>query len=100
MLKSLKKVFSLFNLKSKTGWVKGTITGYTYCIKAYQNSSEFGINGGKISKLEIWKDGILLVNYDRDWDIQPSTIELAEIVKKLLLKFDPSKEYLSRVAAI
>ncbi|EGW39354.1 hypothetical protein DOT_2639 [Desulfosporosinus sp. OT] len=27
-----------------------------------------GIIGGKISKLELWKNDSLMVNYDREWN--------------------------------
>jgi len=56
-------------------WKKGTIsipeTGeiYNYCAKVYDLPSEvYGINEGRISKLEIRKDGRILYNYDRGLD--------------------------------
>jgi len=88
MLNSLKKPFSLFS--SKTSWVKGNIQGYNYCLKAYEQPSEMGINGGKISKMEIWENGDLLVNYDRGWDLQPDTKKLARIDNKFVAKVDSS----------
>ena len=32
-------------------WSQGTEHGYTYWVKHYEEGSEFGINGGRISKL-------------------------------------------------
>ena len=49
-------------------WSKGTINGYTYCVKHFEEGSHFGIDEGKISKLEIRKDGKILYNYDRGLD--------------------------------
>ena len=44
-----------------------------YWVKAYARESEWGINGGKISKLAIRIDGEWTANYDRGWDIEPVT---------------------------
>lgn len=35
--------------------------------------SEFGIDGGRISKLECRADGRTILNYDRGWDMEPET---------------------------
>jgi len=67
----------------KTGWVKGNILGYRYCFKAHQRPSELGIGGSEISKLELWKDDELLVNYDRGWDLEPDTADLRNIINAI-----------------
>jgi hypothetical protein len=57
-------------------WVKGTIEfdekrDLTFCAKVYEEPSEiYGINGGKISKLEIRLGKETLANYDRGWDVE------------------------------
>ena len=43
-----------------------------YWVKAFEKGSEWGINGGKISKLSIKIDGEWTANYDRGWDIEPA----------------------------
>lgn len=62
------------------GWHEGTIgipqkDGSSkiahYWVEAFEEGSEWGINGGKISKLSIKLDGKWVVNYDRGWDIEP-----------------------------
>jgi len=62
-------------------WKEGTIGipkpdgGYKavhYWIKVYEEGSQFGINGGKISKLMLKLDGEIIANYDRGWDIEPA----------------------------
>lgn len=62
------------------GWKEGTIGSPIgssdtriahYWVKAYETGSEFGIDGGKISKLTIKIDGKTVANYDRGWDIEP-----------------------------
>lgn len=47
---------------------------YTYWLKFYNEGSEWGIDGGRISKLEV-KDsaGRTVINYDRGWDIEPKS---------------------------
>ena len=63
-------------------WSEGIIycpsTGskYKYWVKHYEESSPFGIDGGKISKLTIRKVGETrdLCNYDRGWDIEPGAL--------------------------
>ena len=42
-------------------------------VKAYEEGSDYGINGGKISKLLIKIDGKVVVSYERGWDVEPDT---------------------------
>ncbi|MDD4688520.1 MAG: hypothetical protein PHE51_02085 [Eubacteriales bacterium] len=74
-------------------WKEGTVGipkkcgGYKvvhYWIKSYEEGSEFGINGGKISKLTLKLDGEIIANYDRGWDIE-ATSEEASIALSILL---------------
>lgn len=74
-------------------WKEGTICipkkdgGYKavhYWIKVYDEGSEFGINGGRISKLTLKMDGKTIANYDRGWDIEP-TCEEANLALCILL---------------
>ena len=61
-------------------WEKGTeripmVNGelvIRYAVKHYDNPSEYGINGGRISKLEIHIDGKCCARYERGWDIHPA----------------------------
>ncbi|MCH4033159.1 MAG: hypothetical protein LKE85_03980 [Lachnospiraceae bacterium] len=59
-------------------WKKGSIKienqTFTYCAKVYGEPSEdYGIEGGKISKLEICLGDFPVARYDRGWDIEPET---------------------------
>lgn len=72
--------FSKF--KKNENWVKGTVDGgkYTFESKLYDESSEYGIDGGRVSKLNIQdKKGSWVMNYDRGWDIEPNTSEEKEV---------------------
>lgn len=62
-------------------------TGVRYQAKVYDLPSEYGINGGRISKLQL-REGIddkIVANYDRGWDVKPKT-EAAEIALAILLE--------------
>ena len=49
-------------------WSKGTLNGYEYWVKHFEDGSDYGINEGRISKLTIRKDGKEIYNYDRGLD--------------------------------
>lgn len=57
-----------------------------YSIKVYDKPSKFGINHGKISKLELRQDGEIVANYDRGWDIYPDTKEAKLALCILLIR--------------
>lgn len=60
-------------------WKEGTIgipvDGKTviahYIAKVYDEPSVYGINEGRISKLQIKIDGVEVAAYDRGWDLEP-----------------------------
>lgn len=76
-------------------WSEGTIgipaadkkyTAVHYWVKHYEEpSEEYGINGGKISKLMLKAGGEVICNHDRGWDIEPTCKE-AELALAILLK--------------
>jgi hypothetical protein len=51
-----------------------------YWAKVYDEGSEFGIDGGRISKLMIKIDGRTVVNYDRGWDIEPDENDMPTMI--------------------
>jgi hypothetical protein len=76
-------------------WSEGIITdintniGYKYWVKHFEEGSEFGIDGGKISKLTIRKIGESrdLCNYDRGWGKEP-TDEVKAVYAIILDKYN------------
>ena len=56
-------------------WKEGVIgyegKRYKYYVKAYDEGSEFGIDGGRISKLDILRNGERVALYDREWITKP-----------------------------
>ncbi len=75
-------------------WSEGTIgiptkgNGYTavhYWVKHFEEPSvDYGINGGRISKLMLKANGKTICNYDRGWDIEAECIE-AKLALSILL---------------
>ena len=57
-------------------WKEGDIvigsTVFHYWIKRYDTGSQWGIDGGRISKLMIKRGNEIVANYDRGWDVRPS----------------------------
>ena len=55
-------------------WKEGSILiggkGYRYWIKQFDEGSQYGIDGGRISKLMIKCGGEVVCNYDRGWDME------------------------------
>lgn len=69
-------------------WSNGRIDGYEFQVKHFENGSEYGIEEGRVSKLEIRKDGILLVNYDRGWDKKPKDAEVKAVYEIILKRYN------------
>lgn len=60
---------------------------FTYDAKHFDLPSEYGIEGGRISKLGIRQGREVVLNYDRGWVIEPETegaqLALLAICQKL-----------------
>ena len=56
-------------------WKEGSIKVYGdifhYWMKQYDKGSEWGIDGGRISKLMLKRDGRIVYNFDRGLDVAP-----------------------------
>ena len=74
-------------------WIKGTEDfgdgrELKFCVKVFGEPSEvFGIDGGKVSKLEIRLGDEILANYDRGWDIEPAD-EVRPFYENILARFN------------
>lgn len=75
-------------------WIEGTLRiegrNFMYCVKHYPEPSEdYGIDGGRISKLEIRIDGeACTCRYDRGWDIRPADADTRIAYEFLLKKYN------------
>ena len=69
-------------------WKEGALKVYDsifhYWMKVYDGPSEYGSNGGKISKLMLKRNGRIVCNYDRGWDVKPMDPD-TELAVELLL---------------
>ena len=56
-------------------WKEGSIkihnSVFHYWVKVYDEPSPYGIDGGKVSKLQLTREGMTVCNYDRGWDQEP-----------------------------
>ena len=69
-------------------WKSGMIDGYYYEVKVYAEGSVFGIDEGKISKLYLKKGDLVIANFDRGWDIEPTAAADLAIMNKLIALFN------------
>ncbi len=69
-------------------WASGVINGYHFQAKHYEVGSEYGIGGGRISKLSIRKDGAELFNYDRSLDFDRLDREGKAVYAQILKKYN------------
>lgn len=76
-------------------WYEGSFNigddKFRYCAKVYEHGSKYGIDGGRVSKLEIVRDTGLhsmvndpVVQYDREWVVKPRTNVAKEALKHVL----------------
>lgn len=56
-----------------------------YWVKAFEEGSKFGIDGGRISKLSVKIEDKWVLTYDRGWDQKAETRD-AEIALAILMK--------------
>lgn len=75
------------------GWAKGTVDGYQYHAKVYQDTSGYGISGGSVSKLEMRDaSGKIVISYERGtWDKKP-TKKLRAAIDKITAHYDKGLE--------
>ena len=78
-------------MRTKDGWTKGVAvadgTTYDFQVKHYDEPSEFGIGGGRVSKLWLrrWGEPQAVLNYDRGWDIEPDENDEATMIAYSIL---------------
>jgi hypothetical protein len=79
---------------AKAIWSKGTIdeagARYEYWAKHYGQGSEYGIGGGRISKLVIRKAGESkdLYSYDRGLDVDCQSDDVRRVLESILAKYN------------
>lgn len=74
-------------------WTNGTMningTEIKYCVKHYSEPSEdYGIEGGRISKMELRISGKTTMCYERGWETEPEDEESQLAYMALLRKYN------------
>lgn len=69
-------------------WKEGSIRVngdiFHYWMKQFDEGSEWGIDGGRISKLMLKRGGKIVYNYDRSLDVAPADENTAFALEILL----------------
>ena len=70
-------------------WVKGTGNGkIAFAAKVFDEGSKYGIDNGRISKLDIRQDNKIIVNFNRGWDVEPQMPEHRAIYEAITAKLN------------
>ena len=68
--------------------VNGKMQPHQYWVKGFDEGSQYGIDGGRISKLTIKRDGKVVCNYDRGWDVKPQDEATEEALAILMADYN------------
>ena len=78
--------------QTEMNWTKGTVQAngqtYTYCVKHFDEPSDYGIRNGRVSKLEIRLAGQVVLNYSRGWDVRAQNAETRMVRDAILKRFN------------
>jgi len=92
-LNKLSEFVTLLEISKEDNWVTGRLknSNLYFQAKIFANPSVHGINNGRISKLVVYEGpewtydwDKVIINYDRGWDIKPTTQQAKEILNKFL----------------
>ena len=77
-------------------WLRGRVNRYpeyTFLAKVYDVGSVFGIENGRVSKLQVWRAEREVMNYDRGWDQRPTSRRDRKALTEILAGFrEPQRE--------
>jgi len=59
-----------------------------YWIKSIDLGSPYGIDEGRISKLMLKRDGQIIANFDRGWDIEPIDANAQAALEALMKEYN------------
>ncbi|RVT87166.1 hypothetical protein DXV76_03515 [Rhodobacteraceae bacterium CCMM004] len=60
-----------------------SMPGYSFVARIEPERSQQGIEGGKITRLDLRKDGATVASFNRGWDKMPKTAEQVEAVHRI-----------------
>jgi len=87
--------------KVDDGWVFGKIGTNKFTAQVFDTGSQYGIDGGRVSRLFIEKNGSEFSNYERVWCIKPQTLAQKKLTDTLVAYLEdlPSSDERDRMAA-
>lgn len=76
-----------------TLWMKGRAGDYLFQASVTERPSYHGINGGRVTKLAVYKHHWSLgrqfiIVYDKGWDMVPETIEHQRVYQAIMVVLD------------
>ncbi len=78
-----------------SNWTKGTVTipggrKFIFEAKVFDEPSQFGIDGGRISKLGVMTAvrRTLAFRYDRGWDIEPRSGDHKAVLAAIMKRYN------------
>lgn len=74
-------------IQIKTDDAKNKLVHY-WCKHFVEPNEKYGLDGGKISKLMLKQDDMVVYNYDRGADIKPQTKEAEQALAILLSEYN------------
>jgi hypothetical protein len=84
-------------------WLDGRVNrypDYSFKAKVYDVGGVFGIGEGRISKLQVWREGRQVMSYDRDWDEVPKSRRDLKALKEILAGFPERGKETSRIEVV
>lgn len=73
--------------RKSNGWISGTVRGFQFEAKVFDEGSDFGIDKGRVSKLWM-RNGKEIVIYERGWSDKPKSQEAKAAYTELLAKLE------------
>ena len=73
-------------------WTEGSLrigtSVFHYWAKHFDEPSQFGIDGGRISKLMLKRNGEIVYNFDRGLDVEPADGETKTALAILMKEYN------------
>lgn len=73
-------------------WEDGELTvenvRYDYHVRMLKVASGNGIDGGKINKLNVLRDGVSIARYDYGWEVYPDDAPDLSALEEVLREFN------------
>jgi len=81
-----KTTYEIKARQNRDCWIEGTIDGIRFQAKVYDEGSEFGINGARVSKLWVCNEAQrqIVMYYERGWEVKPKTAAGRRLLEALL----------------